>query len=60
MLKLGIMQTLIIVKKVDFGVYSSEQINATIDERVLLPKKQVPEVGASEGDEMEGFSSRFI
>lgn len=57
MLKLGVIQTLIIVKKVDFGVYLGEQINASIDERVLLPKKQVPE-GASEGDEMEVFLYR--
>ncbi|MDD3279404.1 MAG: S1-like domain-containing RNA-binding protein [Lachnospiraceae bacterium] len=57
MLRLGAVQTLMIVKKVDFGVYLGEQINASMDERVLLPKKQVPE-GASEGDELEVFLYR--
>ncbi len=40
MLKLGEKQTLIMVKPVDFGVYLAE--SQTSEERVLLPKKQVP------------------
>ena len=37
-MKLGEKQVLTVVKKVDFGVYLG-----TDEERVLLPKKQVPE-----------------
>lgn len=40
MLKLGKKQTLIVVKKVEFGVYLSEKMDS--EEKVLLPKKQVP------------------
>ncbi|HIU74453.1 MAG TPA: S1 RNA-binding domain-containing protein [Candidatus Pelethocola excrementipullorum] len=57
MLEIGRKQSLFIVKKVDFGVYLGEEVNASMDERVLLPKKQVPE-GASEGDELEVFLYR--
>ncbi len=57
MLEIGRKQSLVIVKKVDFGVYLGEQVNASMDERVLLPKKQVPE-GAGEGDELEVFLYR--
>lgn len=57
MLEIGRKQLLIIVKKVDFGVYLGEQVNASMDERVLLPKKQVPE-GAGDGDELEVFLYR--
>lgn len=57
MLEIGRKQLLVIVKKVDFGVYLGEQVNASMDERVLLPKKQVPE-GAGEGDELEVFLYR--
>ena len=46
---LGKKQTLMIVKKVDFGVYLG-----TEDERVLLPKKQVPS-GVGIGDPVEVF-----
>lgn len=53
-MKLGCIQTLKIVKKVEFGVYLAEQENAPQEERVLLPKKQVPE-GSSSGDEIEVF-----
>lgn len=53
-MKLGCIQTLKIVKKVEFGVYLAEQENAPQEERVLLPKKQVPE-GSSPGDEIEVF-----
>ena len=49
MMELGKKQILKIVKKVEFGVYLG-----TEEERVLLPKKQVPE-GAEIGDEIEVF-----
>ena len=42
MLRLGEKQTLSIVKKVDFGVYLAEDQDSP--ERVLLPKRQVPEI----------------
>lgn len=48
-MKLGKKQVLTIVKKVDFGVYLG-----TEEERVLLPKKQVPE-GVEPGDPVEVF-----
>lgn len=57
MLEIGRKQSLFIVKMVDFGVYLGEEVNASMDERVLLPKKQVPE-GAGEGDELEVFLYR--
>lgn len=40
MLKLGEKQNLVVVKKVDFGVYLAE--NAKSEDKVLLPAKQVP------------------
>ena len=46
---LGKIQTLMVVKKVDFGVYLGNE-----KERVLLPKKQVPE-GIEVGDPVEVF-----
>ncbi len=52
MLELGKSQKLVMVKMTDFGMYLAE--NAEAAERVLLPKKQVPE-GASTGDEIEVF-----
>ena len=48
-MKLGELQKLKIEKKVEFGVYLTDG-----QERVLLPKKQVPE-GASNGDEVNVF-----
>lgn len=48
-MKLGEIQKLKIQKKVEFGVYLSDG-----EERVLLPKKQVPE-DASVGDEIAVF-----
>lgn len=51
MLRLGEKQSLKIVKKVDFGVYLAE---AEGEEKVLLPKKEVPE-GRQIGDELEIF-----
>lgn len=49
MMKLGKKQILTVVKKVDFGVYLGSD-----EEKVLLPKKQVPE-GIEPGDPVEVF-----
>ena len=49
MMKLGKRQMLTVVKKVDFGVYLGSD-----EEKVLLPKKQVPE-GIELGDPIEVF-----
>lgn len=57
MLQLGKKQLLKIVKKVDFGVYLGEKMDAGEKERVLLPQKQVPK-GMEPGDEMEVFLYR--
>lgn len=55
MIQLGKRQRLFVVKEVDFGVYLAEFDNATTqDERVLLPKKQVPG-GTKKGDAIEVF-----
>lgn len=51
-MQLGKIQLLTVVKQVDFGVYLAEP--ECPDERVLLPKKQVPE-GVKTGDELEVF-----
>lgn len=51
-LRLGEIQKLEIVKKVEFGVYLAESDRE--EERVLLPIKQVP-AGANIGDVMEVF-----
>ena len=56
MIKLGEKQKLIIVKKVEFGVYLA-QSKEMAEDRVLLPVKQVPE-DAQIGDEMEVFVYR--
>lgn len=56
MITLGEIQTLEIVKKVDFGVYLAES-SETKEERVLLPAKQVPE-GKELGDSVEVFLYR--
>lgn len=52
MILLGKKQKLIIVKKVDFGVYLAEKEDA--EDKVLLPGKQVPE-GVRRGDVLEVF-----
>ena len=52
MLKIGEKQELIIIKQVDFGVYLAEKQGS--DDKVLLPKKQVPE-GAELGDKLTVF-----
>ena len=54
MFQLGKKQSLVIVKELDFGVYLGEEINASMDDRVLLPKKQVP-AGAHTGDRVTVF-----
>jgi Uncharacterized protein conserved in bacteria len=48
-MQIGKKQMLTVVKKVDFGVYLGNE-----EERVLLPKKQVPE-GVEVGDPIEVF-----
>ena len=55
MLELGKKQKLIVRKNVDFGIYLSEDEYA--EEKVLLPKKQVPE-GIQCNDELEVFLYR--
>jgi len=52
MIELGKRQKLKIVKEVEFGVYLGDE-----KEKVLLPKKQVPE-GAKKDDELEEFIYR--
>ena len=54
MIELGKKQKLIIVRQVEVGAYVGETKDAGENERVLLPKKQVP-VGAKDGDEVEVF-----
>lgn len=54
MFQLGRKQELYVVKAVDFGVYLGEEVNAGMDDRVLLPKKQVPE-NVKPGDRIEVF-----
>lgn len=48
---------LTIVKKVDFGVYLAKEQEADPEEKVLLPRKEVPE-NAQSGDEIEVFLYR--
>lgn len=43
MIKLGEMQELEVMKKVDFGVYLKSSDDEKGDDKILLPKKQVPE-----------------
>jgi len=52
MIRLGEKQKLIVVKKVEFGVYLAEREQE--ETRVLLPAKQVPQ-GTGLGDEIEVF-----
>ena len=54
MIELGTKQKLLVVKKVEFGVYLAEDKNADAKDRVLLPGRQVPE-GTKEGDELTVF-----
>ena len=52
MIKLGEKQELLVIKKVEFGVYLAEEMEA--EEKVLLPAKQVPK-DASIGSKIEVF-----
>ena len=52
MIQLGKKQKLQVLKKVDFGVYLGEPMQADVKEKVLLPIKQVP---TKEGDILEVF-----
>ncbi|MDO5337604.1 MAG: S1-like domain-containing RNA-binding protein [Eubacteriales bacterium] len=54
MIELGKKQGLMVVKTVDFGIYLAQNMNAEAKDRVLLPKKQVPE-GTKQGDSLEVF-----
>ena len=54
MLKLGERQILEVVKKVEFGVYLKDPMDAEGEERVLLPIKQV-QTGTEVGDKIEVF-----
>ncbi len=56
MLKLGEKQELVIVKKVEFGVYLATAFE-TAQEKVLLPIKQVPQ-NSQVGDKLEVFLYR--
>ncbi|EOS29993.1 hypothetical protein C807_02387 [Lachnospiraceae bacterium 28-4] len=56
MIQLGERQKLVVVKTVDFGVYVAPAVGEA-EEKVLLPKKQVPE-GTKIGDELEVFIYR--
>ena len=55
MIELGKKQILEVVKKVEFGVYLAEEAGST--DKVLLPKKQVPE-GTDTGSQIEVFIYR--
>ena len=57
MIEIGKWNTLIVVKKVRFGIYLGENKNASENERILLPEKQVPE-GIQEGDSLTVFVYR--
>lgn len=57
MLEIGKRQLLTIVKKVEFGVYLAKEREADPEEKVLLPRKEVPE-NAQIGDEIEVFLYR--
>lgn len=57
MLEIGKRQLLTIVKKVDFGVYLAKEQEVDPEEKVLLPRKEVPE-NVQPGDEIEVFLYR--
>lgn len=54
MIQLGKRQKLQVLKRVDFGVYLGEPAQTDVQEKVLLPIKQVPEQ-TKEGDILEVF-----
>lgn len=53
MLQFGTKQILVMIKRVDFGIYLAESVKNT-EEKVLLPKKQVPQ-DMEVGDPIEVF-----
>lgn len=57
MIKLGEIQELELVKKVDFGVYLKNPDDVKEEDKVLLPLKQVPE-NAKIGDKLKVFVYR--
>ena len=57
MIQLGKVQTLFIVKKVEFGVYLNEEKGVT-EGSILLPIKQVPRGSSRLGDAIEVFVYR--
>ncbi|MCI8814267.1 MAG: S1 RNA-binding domain-containing protein [Lachnospiraceae bacterium] len=57
MIVLGKKQKLVVVQKVDFGVYLAESMEEYPDEKVLLPSRQTPE-DVQEGDELTVFIYR--
>ena len=57
MIQLGKVQTLFIVKKVEFGVYLNDQKGVT-EGSILLPIKQVPRGSSRLGDAIEVFVYR--
>lgn len=54
MIEIGTKQKLIVVKHEDFGIYLGESRSAGPEERILLPKKQVPP-DTKDGDTLEVF-----
>ncbi len=56
MIALGKIQTLVVIRESDFGVYVNAQ-DGTAGEEILLPRKQVPE-NTQVGDEVEVFVYR--
>ncbi|MDD4439183.1 MAG: S1-like domain-containing RNA-binding protein [Tissierellia bacterium] len=57
MIKLGEMQELEVAKKVDIGIYLKSEDNEKPEDRVLLPKKQVP-ADTKIGDKIKVFVYR--
>jgi predicted RNA-binding protein (virulence factor B family) len=57
MIELGKEQELIVVSRKDQGIYLGETLDAGPNDRVLLPKKQVPE-DTREGDRLKVFIYR--
>ena len=56
-MEVGAWQSLLCVRKVEFGVYLAERQDAPREERVLLPAKQVPE-NLEVGDRIDVFLYR--
>ncbi|MBE5995861.1 MAG: S1 RNA-binding domain-containing protein [Lachnospiraceae bacterium] len=57
MIEIGKWNDLIVVKKVNFGVYLGENADVSEKDRILLPEKQVPE-NIKEGDPLTVFVYR--